>query len=117
MRKHALKVFTMLAALAALALGGAGLAQASAQTTKAKAGKSKTHHRAKARHRAKAHHKARTVRRAGVTGAGESTTEPNGAAEPAEPNGTEQESANDGPGGHEDNPNDPNADHQFEGQE
>jgi hypothetical protein len=110
MRKQALKVFTMLAALAALALGGAGLAQASAQTTKAKAGKSRTHHRAKTRHiRAKARHKARR-----------STTEPNGAAErngAREPSDTEKESASDGPGGHEDNPNDPNADHQFEGQE
>ncbi|HEV7462288.1 MAG TPA: hypothetical protein VGN78_17285 [Solirubrobacteraceae bacterium] len=117
MKKPTLKFITMLAALTALALGGAGLAPASGQTTKAKAGKSKTHHRAKARtHRAKS--KAKTVRRAAVTG--DTTAEPNGTAGPngaAEPNGTEQESASDGPGGHEDNPNDPNADHQFNGQE
>jgi uncharacterized membrane protein len=117
MRKPVLKVITMLGALAALALGG-GLAPASGQTTKAKAGKNKTHHRAKARHHS-GKVKAKRVRRAAVSGT-DTTTEPNGAAEPngaSEPAGTEQESASDGPGGHEDNPNDPNADHQFEGQE
>jgi hypothetical protein len=102
MVKHTRKIVLALAALAALALGGATLAQAGSTPSKP----------TQIKH-AKVHPKAH----ANAAQAGESETPgaeaPDGASEAA---GSEVPN-NDGPDGHADEPGNPTADHQFQGQE
>jgi hypothetical protein len=98
MVKHTRKIVLAIAALVALALGGATLAQAGSTPSKP----------TQIKH-AKAH--------ANAAQAGESETPgaeaPEGTSEAA---GSEVPN-NDGPGGHADEPGNPTADHQFQGEE
>ena len=119
MVKRTKKIALALAALVALALGGGALAQAgSARTTNHKHA---THHATKVKQS-----KARTAQAAppdtdnvqsgdqsapDIPGASEQSSESAGEATGSEvPN-------NDGPGGHADEPGNPAADHQFQGEE
>jgi hypothetical protein len=116
MTKRIQKLVAAVAALAALGLGGAVFAQAQSSTTP------------------HAHHHA--VRAAGLATAGatdgdtvqsgdQSTPDQPGAAgeqtgaeSPEQPGaGSESAAGSDGPGGHADEPGNPNADHQFQGTE
>jgi hypothetical protein len=111
MSRHIRKLTMTFLALAALAFGGATLANAAgSHHSKAKAGKSAKH---------RSHAKSRTTRAAASTPSdGDNVQDPNGADPPGQ--GEEQGSevpGNDGPGGHADEPGNPNADHQFQGEE
>jgi hypothetical protein len=129
MVRHTRKLALTLAALAALALGGSALAQAGSQS-------SKQTKPAATRHVAAKHAKATSTARAQAAQAG--TTETPDAAGAADTDtvqsgdqsapdtetadGTNEAAGsevpdNDGPGGHADEPGNPSADHQFEGQE
>ena len=113
MVKHTRKVALAVAALVAMALGGSALAQAGSKPTK----QSKP---AVTRHVAAKHAKAKPRARAHAAQAGapdaETADGTNEAESTNEAAGSEVPN-NDGPGGHADEPGNPSADHQFEGQE
>jgi hypothetical protein len=101
MKRRIQNVLLVGAALAALALGGAQVANAVSGSGTSTHGAKTTKHLAK-------HHRSHTRARS--------------AAEPADSErGQEQPGAevpgNDGPGGHADEPGNPGADHQFQGEE
>jgi hypothetical protein len=114
MRGRMTKLFAAVGAIAALAVGGAALAGAAGnQAAPAKAPVAAV----------------KTLKAGGQTGVNQSTADepgqesatetPEGASESAsEPAESASEiPGDDGPGGHADEPGNPNADHQFEGQE
>jgi hypothetical protein len=96
-----------LVALVVLALGGATVTDASAARHAKKGASAKKHVK---RHRTTRHAAASTD----TTGSETTGTESPGAGETP---GSESGTASDGPGGHADEPGNPNADHQFDGVE
>jgi hypothetical protein len=105
MTKRIQKLLVAVAALAALALGGSVLAQAQ-QTTS---------------HAIKVHERTTGPDRDNVQSGDQTTPDKAKSAEagatPETGAGSESAPGNDGPGGHADEPGNPNADHQFQGNE
>jgi hypothetical protein len=123
MVKHTRTLMLAIAALAALALGGATLAQAGSSPSKpAQLKHAKVHAKKATKAQTKAKTHARTAQASGSETPGTETAdgaETPGAAETpdgSEPAGSEVPN-NDGPGGHADEPGNPTADHQFQGEE
>jgi hypothetical protein len=121
MVKHARKLMLAIAALAAMALGGATLAQAGSSPSKpAHLEHTKVHTKAKTHASAKTH--ATGAQASGSERPGTETADgaeaPDTAEAPDGPEAADSEAPdNDGPGGHADEPGNPTADHQFQGQE
>lgn len=143
MTKRIRQLFLAVAALAALALGGAVFAQAQTpapaapetttapdrdnvqsgdQTTPDTAATAKATGRTHVRYHATRVASTTTDPAGGGTGqSGDQSTPDTGSASETQgtetPSGSETATANDGPGGHADEPGNPTADHQFQGNE
>lgn len=130
MRKKLTKIFAGFAALTALALGGAALAsagQGGSKPTKRPAAVQQGVQKSSAKADGETNDtasKADAETKDSTTAADtDSIQSENGKDDPTEQAGVEQSESgsevanNDGPGGHADEPGNPQADHQFEGQE
>ena len=119
MRSRLTKAIAVLTLVAALAVGGATFASASSKArTKAPIVSSKAPAEAPAKGADNDTLQQGDQTSTDVPGAAENSSEPSSetSSEPAGESGSEVP-GNDGPGGHADEPGNPNADHQFEGAE